>query len=284
MGNCWIMMEANFVCLSITDEDPSQAGESKAASWYHTVVGGYYWAGAYVAEDYLLVGTDDGSAGYTAQTSRLLLLDNRTGEVLDSWEGLNGDVRSTVVYDAATNACYFTSKGGSFYSVQVSADRKLTNRWTLALDNGVGGVAMSTCSPVVYGGRAYIGVSGAGQFSAYSGHNITVIDLNSHTVAYRAETQGYPQTSGLLTTAYEASSCCVYVYFFDNILHPLAVLGVILRIHTNDGMEALTTGMHQAGNRKFQLLVHGILVGKAHRTSVAYKLCSGYDLRYCMLF
>lgn len=208
--------EANFVCLSITDEDPSQAGESKAASWYHTVVGGYYWAGAYVAEDYLLVGTDDGSAGYTSQTSRLLLLDNRTGEVLDSWEGLNGDVRSTVVYDAATNACYFTSKGGSFYSVQVSADRKLTNRWTLTLDNGVGGVAMSTCSPVVYGGRAYIGVSGAGQFSAYSGHNITVIDLNSHTVAYRAETQGYPQTSGLLTTAYEASSGCVYVYFFDN--------------------------------------------------------------------
>ena len=35
---------------------------------------------------------------------------------------------------------------------------------------------MSTCTPVVYNGRAYIGVSGTGQFTPYSGHNITVID------------------------------------------------------------------------------------------------------------
>ena len=55
-----------------------------------------------------------------------------------------------------------------------------------------------------------------GQFSAYSGHNITVLDLNSRTIAYRVETQGYPQTSGLLTTAYHAESGYAYVYFFDN--------------------------------------------------------------------
>lgn len=208
--------DANFVCLTITDEDPNQTGEAKAASWYHSAKGGYYWAGACVGEDYLLVGTDDGAAGYSSQTSQLLLLDSRTGKVLDSWDGLNGDIRSTVVYDGSTNAYYFTSKGGTFYSVQVSSDRKLVSRWSVALENGVGGTPMSTCSPVVYNGRAYIGVSGAGQFSAYSGHNITVIDLSSRAIAYRAETQGYPQTSGLLTTAYEESTGCVYVYFFDN--------------------------------------------------------------------
>lgn len=208
--------EANFVCLTITDEDPGRSGESKAASWYHTTRGGYYWAGAYVAEDYLLVGTDDGENGYTAQTSQLLLLDSRTGKILDSWDELNGDIRSTVVYDSATNACYFASKGGSFYGVQVSSERKLVNRWKVDLENSMGGTPMSTSSPVVYNGRAYIGVSGAGQFSAYSGHNITVIDLNSRSIAYRATTQGYPQTSGLLTTAYEESSGYVYIYFFDN--------------------------------------------------------------------
>lgn len=69
---------------------------------------------------------------------------------------------------------------------------------------------------MVYGGRAYIGVSGAGQFTPYSGHNITVIDVVARRIAYRVETQGYPQTSGLLTTAYEQESGCVYVYFFDN--------------------------------------------------------------------
>ena len=208
--------DANFVCLSVTDEDPAQSKESKCASWYYTSKGGFYWAGAYVADDFLLVGTDDGGNGYTSQTSRLLLLDPATGELLDSWDGLNADIRSTVVYDAGTDAYYFTSKGGTFYSVQVTGDRKLTNKWSVNLANGVGGVPMSTSTPVVYGGRAYLGVSGAGQFSPYSGHNITVIDVVARRIAYRVETQGYPQTSGLLTTAYEQESGCVYVYFFDN--------------------------------------------------------------------
>ena len=207
---------ANFVCLSVTDEDPAQPKESKCASWYYTSKGGFYWAGAYVADDFLLVGTDDGGNGYTSQTSRLLLLDPATGALLDSWDGLNADVRSTVVYDSETDAYYFTSKGGSFYSVQVSADRKLVNKWSVNLENGTGGVPMSTSTPVVYSGRAYIGVSGSGQFTPYSGHNITVIDLIARSIAYRVETQGYPQTSGLLTTAYEQEEGCVYVYFFDN--------------------------------------------------------------------
>ena len=128
---------------------------------------------------------------------------------------MNGDIRSTIVYDSAANAYYFTSKGGTFYCVQVSGG-KLENLWSVTLQNGEGGIPMSTCSPVVYNGRAYVGVSGSSQFGAYSGHNITVLDLNSRTIAYSVQTQGYPQTSGLLTTAYEAESGYVYVYFFDN--------------------------------------------------------------------
>lgn len=211
--------EARFVCLSVTDEDPSRSDEAKHASWYYSHVGGFYWAGAYVGEDYVLVGADDGRIAYTNQTSRMLLLDRRTGALLDSWDNLNGDVRCSVSYDAATDAFYFVSKGGSFYSMQVTntdSGWKMTNKWQISLENGVGGVPMSTSSPVVYNGRAYIGVSGIGQFSAYGGHNITVIDLGRRAIAYRLDTQGYPQTSGMLTTAYEASAGCVYVYFFDN--------------------------------------------------------------------
>ena len=207
--------DANFVCLSVTDEDPSQPKEEKPVTWYYTKQGGYYWAGAYVTEDWLLVGTDDGYGGYTHQTSQLLLLDTKTGRLLDSWDNLNADIRSTVVYDDQTQACYFTAKGGTFYSVKV-ADGKLTDKWSVALDNGSTATPMSTSTPVVYNGRAYIGVSGTGQFSAYSGHNITVIDLNRKAVAYKIETQGYPQTSGLLTTAYEKENGYAYIYFFDN--------------------------------------------------------------------
>lgn len=203
--------KANFVCLSITDEDPGQAKERKNATWYYTSAGGFYWAGAYVGDNFLLVGTDDGTNGYRSQTGSLLCLDPKTGRLLDRWSGLNGDVRSTVVRSG--DSYYFTSKGGTFYSVQVTQDGKLSGKWSLNLRNGTGGVPMSTCSPVVYNGRAYVGVSGAGQFSAYSGHNITVIDLASRSIAYSVPTQGYPQTSGLLTTYYDDG---VYVYFFDN--------------------------------------------------------------------
>jgi hypothetical protein len=201
--------DANFVCLSITDEDPDQEKESKAASWYHTAKGGYYWAGAYVSDDFVLVGTDDGTNYGDSQTSRLLMFDRHSGRLLDSCDGLDGDIRSTIVYDTETDAYYFTSKGGSFYGVRVDAGQ-LTDLWSTELGGN------STSSPSVYNGRAYVGVAGSGQFAAYSGHSIHVIDLGSKTIAYTAETQGYPQTSGLVTTAYEEESGYVYIYFFDN--------------------------------------------------------------------
>ena len=211
--------DANFVCLSITDEDAAQPQESKCASWYYTAKGGYYWAGAYASDDFVLVGCDDGTHTCTAQSSRLLAFDPKTGVLLDSEDGLNGDIRSTVVYDKSTDAYYFTSKGGSFYGfkMQQTADGwEIRDMWSVALENGTAATAMSTSSPVVYNGRAYVGVSGAGQMEAYSGHNITVIDISKKAIAYKANTQGYPQTSGLLTTAYEAQSGYVYIYFFDN--------------------------------------------------------------------
>ncbi len=213
--------EANYVCLSVTDEDPSNDKEQKLASWTVASVGGYYWAGCYVTDDYLLVGTDDGHTGCTSETASLLCLDPKTGALLDSLTGLKGDVRSSICRDAADGRFYFTTKGGCFYSVMTVTDGDGTrfDRDSLRrvfLQNGAGEEfpAMSSCTPVVYNGRAYIGVSGAGQFTAYSGHSITVIDLRSWTVAYSVATQGYPQTSGLLTDGYDDGE--VYVYFFDN--------------------------------------------------------------------
>ena len=201
--------DANFVCMSVTDENPDQEKEPKAASWYHTAKGGYYWAGAYVSDDFVLVGTDDGTNYGDSQTSRLLMFDRHSGRLLDSCDGLDGDIRSTIVYDTETDAYYFTSKGGSFYGVRVDAGQ-LTDLWSTELGGN------STSSPSVYNGRAYVGVAGSGQFAAYSGHSIQVIDLKNKSVAYAAETQGYPQTSGLLTTSYEEESGYVYIYFFDN--------------------------------------------------------------------
>ena len=206
--------EASFVCLSLTDEDPASKLEAKAETWRYVQKGGFYWAGAYACDDYVLIGTDDGEDGYSSDTANLLLLDPKSGKLLDSMTGFTGDIRCSICYDTATKAFYFTSKGGYLYSVQV---QKSGSSWKLANKKQLVLGGMSTSTPVVHNGRAYIGVSGAGQFTPYSGHNITVVNLSNMSAAYRMPTQGYPQTSGLLTTAYEKSgSGYVYVYFFDN--------------------------------------------------------------------
>ena len=209
--------DANYVCLSITDEKPNEKLEAKTATWRYTKAGGFYWAGAYVSKNFMLLGTDDGETGYTKGHGSILLMDPKTGRVLDRTDAPRGDVRSSICY--ADGAYYATSKGGDFIRITLSADkRSIAKVDILALENGTGGTAMSTSTPVVYNGRAYVGVSGSAQFDAYSGHNITVIDLSgAMSIAYRVETKGYPQTSGLLTTAYEKNgNDYVYVYFFDN--------------------------------------------------------------------
>ena len=217
----WVqeVKQANFVCISVTDEDPTQSNEEKLATWTYTH-NGFYWAGAYACEDYVLVTTDDGAADYHTGYGSILSFNPKTGALLDEVRMSNvGDLRSSVCYDTETDAYYFTSKGGDFYQIRTNEDGTFVENSLkrLHLKNGVDDYeAMSTSTPVVYKGRAYIGVAGMGQFKAYSGHNITVIDLKSFTVAYYVPTQGYPQTSGLLTTAYENEDGYVYVYFFDN--------------------------------------------------------------------
>lgn len=225
--------KANFVCISVTDEDSENPTEEKLAAWTYSQEGGFYWAGAYVCDQFILVGTDDGygrsdGGTYVDDTSSLLSLSPETGLLIDKISGLRGDIRSSVAFDEVSGRYYFVSKGGSFYSVAVNADgtfKKSRNSETgydlkeIRLDNGSGSdktPAMSTSTPVIHNGRAYIGVSGTGQFTEYSGHNITVIDLASWEIAYKVPTKGYPQTSGLLTCAYEDEEGYAYIYFIDN--------------------------------------------------------------------
>ena len=198
---------AAFVCVD------AETGEEV---WALSHPGGFYWAGCYVCDDYLLVGSDDGSGGddeviEEPQGSGVLYsLDPKTGEVIDTIDNVYGDIRSTVAM--ADNVAYFTSRGGYFYGVPVKADGSFDkdNITKINLGNA------SASTPTIYKGRAYVGVMGdAGQFQHFGGHNIAVIALASKKIAYRCPTAGFCQTSGILTTAYEEDGS-VYVYFIDN--------------------------------------------------------------------
>ena len=217
--------DADYVCVD------AKTGKEV---WTLTHTGGFYWAGCYVNDNYLLVGSDDGKGDAStgegiAQSSVLYSVrsgnhsDGGKAQVIDKIEGLNGDIRSTVAFvdedgDGAGMA-YFVSQGGFFYGVPVDAEGNLDEKNMLEIDLG----GKVSCTPVIYNGRAYVGVQGKqGQFvqtdteNIELGHHIDVIDLEKGEVAYSCPTQGCVQTSGLLTTAYEETDGSVYVYFIEN--------------------------------------------------------------------
>ena len=270
--------QANFVCLTVTDEDTTNTTEAKLATWTYAH-NGFYWAGAYACEDYVLVGTDDGSDGYTTGTASILSLHPTTGVLLDEQKLTNvGDQRSSIMYDAATDAYYFTTKGGDFYQIKVEANGTFTedSLRRLHLDNGAYDMRtppMSTSTPVIYNGRAYIGVSGISQFGNFSGHNMTVIDLETFSIAYTVPTMGYPQTSGLLTTAYENADGYVYVYFIDN-----ASPGMIRVIRDKKGMDEVdhtyTTMTTYSVNGVEKTIETGYVLFTPYGDEEQYAICS----------
>jgi len=208
---------ANFACINTIDEDHASATEVKYASWTYTRAGGFYWAGAYVTDKLAIVGTDDGAGGYDTNGAALLVFDRFTGEKLDTHEGIRGDLRSNVSHDPQSDRVFFTTKGGILGNAKIDWDtgKILDYKEAVISDANGNTYAMSTCTPSVYNGRIYIGVSGTSQFGANSGHAIAVYDLNgdgSMTKAYAYGIIGYPQTSAMVTTAYAGEDGYVYIY------------------------------------------------------------------------
>lgn len=221
------IQKANYVCLSVTDEDPDRQNEMKNATWTHAHAGGFYWAGSYVTDKAVIVGSDNGVGDTGVGNGTLYSFDPETGEIIDRIDNIEGDIRSTVSYDKTTKQCCFTSKGGAFYMIKLDdtgafsqgtlRSVKLSGSKETPSDDPNNASGQCSSTPVVSGGRAYIGVSGKANLGAYTGHNITVIDLENAKAVYSIETRGYPQTSGLLTTAYnDNGSQYNYVYFIEN--------------------------------------------------------------------
>lgn len=201
--------EANYVCIDVTDYDDENDKEPKSAVWTHKQKGGFYWAGAVIVDDAVIVGTDDGDAEGTDAGSYLYSFNKENGEILSKIALASdaGDQRSSIAYENGT--IYFTTKGGYLYSAKVNSDG------TIADIKGVNYNAQITSTPVVYKGKVYFGI-GSGIRTDGSEGSFVVADAETLEKIFEIEMMGYPQGSALLSTAYEESEGMLYFYMTYN--------------------------------------------------------------------
>ena len=194
-----------YYMLSATDEDTSKTNETKKLLWKLDHKGGFYWAGAYATDKFAVFGSDDGtSEGQNAESAVLYSVNPLNGSVISKITGLKGDIRSSIAY--ADGSVYFTTKGGMLYQVKVDADGNLSDVKSFDM----GSSYMSTGTPVVYDGIAFVSCSGASQFG--SDGKIFAVNTTDMTRIAEASTPGYVQSSMLLTTAYKDSENALYLY------------------------------------------------------------------------
>ncbi len=236
--------DGSYICMTTDDEGTTEVegqtkggGKEKKLTWQFTPSTddpqvknkrGFYWAGAYATENYIAVGSDDGSneGDYTADAI-FYTLDSRTGKIIDSISGIKGDIRTTTVYD--NGYLYFATKGGVLYKTKVDSKGKLSETSSIDIGAVTNEKLMATAAPLVYGNKIYMGVSGSGgQFDPDAGHGFRIIDnrgpLTQDSIMYNLPIAGYPQAAALASTTYadkdfdgdgEADGR-VYLYFTYN--------------------------------------------------------------------
>ena len=193
-----------YFCLSTTDEDPGSTTETKYTSWRISKTGGFYWVGAYAADNYVIFGSDNGKGGSTEYGSTLYSVNAKTGALIDTETNLIGDLRSAVVKSGSY--VYFTSKAGSLYRAAVSSDGQLGTPEALKLDG------MITGTPVVCGDTVFVTCSGQTQFQSPGKIYAIKADAETMSVYNCAATTGYIQSSLLVSDAYKAGEGKLYIY------------------------------------------------------------------------
>lgn len=190
---------ANYVCLNTVDENTGKGDERKSAKWTYKSKGGFYWAGCSVNGKYVVFGKDDGK-NESMGDSKIVSLNKENGKTASTLK-VEGDIRSSVIYDSQLKSYYTASKSGYIYKFSMNnSTGKLSSLKSYKASGSV------TAAPLVYNGRLYTGCQkgNAGEF--------IVLDAETMKKIYVADMQGYPQATMLLSNGYEADSDKIYIY------------------------------------------------------------------------
>lgn len=168
-------VNADFVCLDANN------GEQV---WSKTRKGGYYWSEACVSGSCIVVGGDNGS-GLAEAESSVVCYDKASGKELDRISVI-GDVRSGM--GEGSGNIYFVTKAGYIYGTSISSDGSFGETFSKKLSGA------STSTPVVYGGKIYIGVQSGG----FSG-SLNILDAQTLETVRTVSMRGYPQSTVLVS-------------------------------------------------------------------------------------
>ncbi|MHC6181209.1 PQQ-binding-like beta-propeller repeat protein [Clostridium sp. JNZ X4-2] len=210
-----------FYCMDVTDEDPSIPTETKQAVWE---INGpsFYWAGACIAKNYLIVPCDTGDVysidiAKSIKQKKAVIVDivnmseNDNVGITDETERIQRSIiRSSILYDENRQTIYYPSYSGIFHAVKLNTDGTFdkgeNNANVKNLDLGV-----YNNSAVTYNGRIYICGS----------EGLNVIDADTFEVIYTADFEaGESPKLGSLTLskgyATVENGNQVYLYFNTN--------------------------------------------------------------------
>ncbi|MGN1195425.1 MAG: PQQ-binding-like beta-propeller repeat protein, partial [Acutalibacteraceae bacterium] len=141
---------ANFVCIDAKDEDTKKTNEVKKPVWVRKHKGGYYWAGAALTKNYVVVGCDNGKTDSTS-ASKIISLNKKTGKLADTLT-VKGDIRSSVTFYSKTASYYVSSKAGYVYKFKMNS-----TSGAFASLKSYKAAGEVTSTPVIYESRLYIG-------------------------------------------------------------------------------------------------------------------------------
>ena len=228
--------KADYAAIRVDDENTADTDEAKEAEWTQVNNGGYYWAGAGIIGNTVVFGGDDGKDGSTGD-GVLYARSMTDGQVHTLKLSGLGDVHASIACDEENHQVWFTTSGGYLCRADVDPDDG-TLRNLISVHIG----ASSTSTPVLYKGRVYAASGSYGSDGAF-----VCVDAQSMQIVYQKETDGYPQCSFLLSTAYEDTTGDLYFYYTTN-QQPGGVYAIRVKADCTDKDDAESIVIYDASD------------------------------------
>lgn len=234
--------DADFVKVSVSDDDETSTNEDKFAEWEYTNKGGFYWTNAAVSDGIVYFGLENGAEGPTDHVADtgFIAVDDATGEKIFIAGRSAEDVRSKMVLK--DGLLYYTSRDGALYvsSAKDGAGYSIYLNTELDLENYA-----CTCTPIVANGRIYVTLNGPG-WDPYNGSLIVVLDAVEMEdgaikpqIAYTVETSYACQAEGVFAGVDEEGYNVIY--YVEN-----GMSGTVRMLRDKAGMTAPVDAVEEA--------------------------------------